>query len=133
MHISYIFSYWIFLWYLLYEFSITNYNPKFAIICGFIENFIVLIFMLYFDTNNKIIILFFIMFVFLKIIPLIRLWNNYIYIKDIYATIILFKIYLFYTWINNKTITDFIDRMKNLILYNKNTLPGMKLLEKIIL
>ena len=36
--IDFVFSYWIFLWYILYEFKITQYNPKWALTFGLIEN-----------------------------------------------------------------------------------------------
>ena len=33
-----IFSYWIYLWYILYIFKVLKYNPKLAIIFGMIKN-----------------------------------------------------------------------------------------------
>lgn len=133
MRIDYIFSYWIFFWYLLYIFGIvTSYNPKFAIFCGLIENFVLLLSMLYFGTKKKLVFLFLIMSVLLKIIPLISIWNTKMNITDIYATAILFGIYLFYVlWINKKTLHDFTEQTKNLILHNKNTLPGMMFLSRL--
>lgn len=38
MRLDYVFSYWIFAWYLLYIAKITKYNPKFVLILGIIEN-----------------------------------------------------------------------------------------------
>lgn len=130
MRIDYIFSYWIFFWYLLYISGIqTTYNPKFAIVCGLLENLGVSALMLYFGTNWNLIFLFFIMTTLLKIIPLATLWNTEIHRADIYATFILFGLYLAYVYlIGKKTVNDFTKQTKELVLHNRNTLPGMKLL-----
>jgi len=130
--IDFIFSYWIFLWYLLYLFRIVNYNPKFAILCGFIENISIFFLMFYYGTKKKLILLFFIMFVLLKIIPLYSIWNTKITARDITATIVLFIIYLVWIFYNKKTISDFKKQTLDLVLHNKNTLPGMTILNKII-
>jgi hypothetical protein len=130
--IDFIFSYWIFLWYLLYLFRIVNYNPKFVILCGLIENIIILSLMFYYGTKKKLILLFFIMFILLKIIPLYSIWNTKIRAHDIIATIVLFIIYLLWIFYNKKTIADFKNQTLDLILHNKNTLPGMTILNKII-
>jgi hypothetical protein len=130
--IDFIFSYWIFLWYLLYIFKIISYNPKFAILCGFIENISILSFMFYYETKKKLILLFFIMFTLLKIIPLYSIWNTKIRAHDIIATIVLFIIYLVWIFYNKKTISDFKNQTLDLVLHNKNTLPGMMFLNKII-
>jgi hypothetical protein len=70
LRIDYIFSYWIFIWFILYCLKITKYNPKFAILLGILENIIVLILMSYYNTDKSIIILFILMFIILKFIPL---------------------------------------------------------------
>jgi len=69
------------------------------------------------------------MFILLKIIPLYSIWNTQIRVRDIVALIILFMIYLI--WVN-KSLSDFIKQTQDLVIYNKNTLPGMMFLDKII-
>ena len=82
--IDFIFSYWIFAWYLLYIFKIVDaYNPKFAIIAGLIENLCILLMMIYYNTKIKLVILFVIMMIILKIIPIYTIWNKNIQSKDI--------------------------------------------------
>jgi hypothetical protein len=129
IRIDYIFSYWIFLWYLLYLFGIVNFNPKFAILCGLIENIGILLLMFYYGTKKHLVSLFLIMFILLKIIPLYSIWNTTIRMRDIVASIILFIIYL--VWVN-KSLSDFKKQTEDLVIYNKNTLPGMMFLDKII-
>ena len=128
-----IFSYWIYLWYILYIFKVLKYNPKLAIICGMIENLVIFILMCIYKTKKILVVLFIIMFVILKLIPLYTIWNDKIHLNDdIKNTSLLFIIYLLWIHLNQLTITDAITSTKNLILYNKNGLPGMSILQKIL-
>jgi len=124
------FSYWIFVWYILYMYNVINYNPKFAIIIGIIENISILLLMLYFNTKLKTIVLFVIVVCSTKLIPLYTLWNTKILIKDIISTFILLTIYCIFMIINNKTIHYYIKEKKNIIIHNKYGV-GMKFLESI--
>lgn len=127
-----IFSYWIYLWYILYIFKVVKYNPKFAIICGMIENLIILLLMRIYNTKKILIVLFIIMFFILKLIPLYTIWNDNIKLNDdIKNTSLLFIIYLVWIHLNQLNITDALTNSKNLILYNKNTMPGMTILQYI--
>lgn len=130
VRIDYIFSYWIFFWYLLYICKLVKYNPKFAIICALIENIVTLMFMLYYKTKQKTILLYIILNFILKIIPLFTIRNTKIKINDIYFSIILFILYLF--WIKMNVTNVFINYKKKMI-FNDEYGPGMKTIEKIIL
>lgn len=132
-HVFFIFSYWIFFWYLLYFFvpdTINVYNPKFAIIIGLFENLVILSLMVFYNTKFKLIFLFIIMMIILKILPIYSIWNKKIHYQDIVATIFLFLVYLLFMIFNDKNIYDFTKQMNSLIFDNKNTLPGMIFLEK---
>jgi len=132
MRIDFIFSYWIFFWYVLYIFGLfTQYNPKFAIITGLIENMVILLFMFFYNTSIKLIILFAVMSTILKLIPLYTIWNSKIKSADIGFSFLLFFIYLFWTHIHNLKFSDFLKRTSNLIIHNKNTLPGMQFLDRL--
>jgi hypothetical protein len=129
---DFIFSYWIFAWFLLYYFGFISFNPKFAIICGIIENLIVMASMFYYHTKIKLIFLFFIMFLILKMIPIFAIWREKMKFEDIITTFILFIIYLFWVIVvNKKSISDFTRQTSDLIIHNKNTLPGMLVLDKL--
>ena len=101
-NIDLIFSYWIFTWYVLYEFKIITYSPKLALIIGLISNIILLLLMIFYNNSIIIIVLFCIIQIFIKIIPLWRLRNNHIY--DFKALAILFIIYMIWLFINNTNI-----------------------------
>jgi hypothetical protein len=102
--IDYVFSYWIFLWYIFYEFKITKYNPKWFITIALIEN-IYLLFLLFYYKNsfNNIIIFCFINF-FIKVIPLWRLRKTIYEINGLYSGIIIFFIYLLWLKVNNVSL-----------------------------
>jgi hypothetical protein len=127
----FIFSYWIFAWYLLYIVGVTNISPKFAILLGMIENLVVLSLMFYYKTKLKLILLFIVVMCILKIIPLYTIWNKKIQLREIFITFGLFIFYLFFMFLNNKSIYDFIKQTRNLVVYNKNTLPGLTILQHI--
>jgi hypothetical protein len=101
-NIHLIFSYWIFAWYLLYELKYIKSSPKLALIIGLISNTILLLLMIYYNNNIYNILLFCIVQLFIKIIPLWRLRNNNIY--DYKSLIILFIIYILWLFINNTNI-----------------------------
>jgi hypothetical protein len=132
IRIDYLFSYWIYFWYIAYLNGITKYNPKFALMLGIIENIFILTLMFYYKTDKTIILLFTLMMIILKFIPLYSIYNNIISYQDIIVTIILFLIYLFWIKINNYDINNIINETKNMILYNKKTTPGIFLFSKFL-
>jgi len=114
-NIDSIFSYWIFAWYLLYEFKFINYSPKLALIIGLISNIILLLLMIYYNNSILNILLFCIVQLFIKVIPLWRLRNNNIY--DYKSLITLFIIYMVWLFINKTNIFELnrikLDKIKN--------------------
>jgi hypothetical protein len=130
MRFDYLFSYWIFIWYLLYFFHITDYNPKFILICAIIENIILLFFMIYYNTQLSVIILFLIGMFIIKIIPIYTIWNTIIRWKDILFTFILLFIYIIWLYINNVTIYYILNEIKQ-VVFNKKNFPSVDLLLRI--
>ena len=130
---DFFFSYWIFAWYLLYMFNIVKgYNPKFAIIVGVIENMCVILLMLYYKTKPIYLILFVVMFIIMKIIPLYTVWKSRITLKDIISTIVLFVVYLIWVNLNGKSLIELKNQTIDLVAHNKNTFPGIALLYRLI-
>ena len=93
------FSFWIYIWYLLYRKKYIEYNPLFALIIAFIIGYILFIipmirnklpfnYLFYFTIGNFII----------KMIPIYLLLKSgkRVVSADIMFTIILFSIYLYY-------------------------------------
>jgi hypothetical protein len=99
---DFFFSYWIFVWYVFYELRLISYNPQGALMFALLLNVVLLPFMLY-DSYSYTICFFIIIFLF-KIIPLWRLKNTMYTKKDVYASIILFMIYMVWILVNKVNI-----------------------------
>jgi len=112
----------------LYFFKITTYSPKLALIVALVGNMIILLLMIIYNTSKKLILTYFIMVCLLKVIPLYTIWNSKIIEKDIILTGLIFLIHIIWLFINKKDTIKLINNYKNLILYSKNSMPGMMLL-----
>ena len=113
MRFDFVFSYWIFTWYIFYELSITKYNPKWGLTIALIENIFVLFLMIFYKNSFIHIILFCFINFFIKIIPLWRLRKTKYEINGIYSMIVLFCIYLVWVKINNVPLHMFSWIQKN--------------------
>ena len=105
-----VFSYWIFLWYLLYEWKFTQYNPKFALVVGLIENFVYLLCMIFYKNTIVNIWLFVIINFFIKILPLYMVRGTSVRKSDIVFSFALFLIYIAWLIVND---VDLYKRLKD--------------------
>lgn len=124
--VDYIFSYWILLWYLLYIFRITQYNPKFTLFIALIQNIMGLIYKLLFDSILNAFILA-IIILFIKFIPLYSIIHTKIKKKDIYFTLLLFILYNLWIYINGTNLYEIMIEINNnqgpLFLFMKSRFP----------
>ena len=97
-----IFSYWIFLWWILYMVDIIKFNPKFVIILAIIENLCILLVKVI-NGNYCSILSFIIINTFIKVIPLYTVRNDEITKGDVVFTIYLFLLYIVWLIANGKT------------------------------
>ena len=119
-----IFSYWVLIWYILYEINLITYNPKFWLIVAIIVNFYNMYFMFYFKRYDML-FLFIIIVTIVKVIPIWTLRNTALRMNDIIAGFVLFIIY--YIWLTynretlyslfNKFYTSIRDNNKNHTLF----------------
>lgn len=118
--LDYVFSYWIFVWFILYYYKIVKYSPLFIFIIATIENTFLFIFhIINFIIDNSYynffkLIAFIIINFLIKILPLyymIKIENNIKTIEELFKIIkyeeilisfYLFIIYLLWLVINNK-------------------------------
>jgi hypothetical protein len=126
-----VFSYWIYVWYLLYALKIINYSPKFFLILGLIDNFFMLIMMLLYGTSRKTIFYFIVINTIIKLLPLYYLRDEKIRMKDIYFSFILFIIFVIWLHMNEQSLIGNIKLVHDSLLYGKNNTPFMNLLKKI--
>ena len=126
-----VFSYWIYVWFILYVFKITIYSPKFAIILGAIDNFIMLTLMFLYGTSSKSITYFIIINTFIKVLPLYYLRTQQMKLNDIYFTGGLFVVFIIWLHINEQSLIGNIKLVHDSLLYNKSQTPFMHLVEQI--
>jgi hypothetical protein len=117
---DFIFSYWIFLWFILYIIQIVPYSPKFVIILGILENIILFILMIVYNAPYNKIIKFVIINTLIKIIPLVIVWRDKIKCQDIYATVIYFLIYMIWLHYNRINPYKIYRRLLRPYIYNNN-------------
>ena len=131
LRVDLVFSYWIFIWYLLYTLKLTNYNPKichwFRIIRQHINAFSYVIVWYFYKT----IVFFIIINIFIKVIPYYYLIKSIIKLRDVYATILLFLIFILWLQINNESLTGNIKLIYDSLLKEENNTPVINLLSKI--
>jgi hypothetical protein len=126
-----VFSYWIYVWYILYMFKFTNYSPKFALFFGIIDNIILLFLMIFFGSNKRTIFYFILINSLIKVLPYYTLRKEIIKMTDIYFTCVLLLIFIVWLHINKQSLIGNIKLIHSSLLYNKNETPFLSLLDKI--
>ena len=120
---DYIFSYWIFIWFILYLLKLVPYNPKLIIILGIIEILFTLIYLILKNASIRKITKFLIINIIIKFIPLLLIYKDPLMKKDIYATIIFVLIYLIWMYINDVNVIKVYQKLINSYL-EKNSHSG---------
>ena len=131
LRIDLVFSYWIYVWYILYVFKIAMYSPKFALLLGLVDNIIMLIMMIFYGTSKKTIFYFIVINTFIKVLPLYYLRHEKIRLSDIYFTLGLFVLFVIWLYINNQSLTGNAKTVYQSLLYGENKTPFMALLKQI--
>ena len=126
-----VFSYWIYLWYIFYEFKIITFSPKFPLILGLIHNIVMLALMLVYYTSRETIFYFIIINTLIKVVPLYYLRFEQLKMKDIYFTVVLFCIFIIWLHLNKQSLIGNIKVIHESLLYGQNKTPFMSLLNKI--
>lgn len=114
---DFIFSYWIFVWFILYFTHIVTINPKLWLIISLLEN-IISILVISLKAKMYIIIRFIIVNFFIKAIPLYLIWNTKIHNIDIFYSICILVIYLLWLYINNFTLYSIYKMIYNSHIHN---------------
>ena len=130
-----IFSYWIFIWSILYIIGFTTYSPKLALIIASIENIIIVLLMIINGITPYYLIMAFIAInICLKAIPLWLIWSDKIdFYNDIYRFFGIFLIYLCYAYVFARK--DDWSKIQNIVKIDKptpETTPGLAYIMYII-
>jgi len=126
-----VFSYWIYVWYLLYLFKIIKYSPKFPLILGLIDNIIMLILMLLYGTSRRTIFYFIVINTLIKVVPLYYLRNESIKLNDIYFTCGLFLLFVIWLHFNKESLFGNIKLIHDSLLYGKDKTPFMSFINNL--
>lgn len=118
-----VFSYWIFVWYILYALKFTKYSPKFALLFGIIDNIIFLFLMIAFGSNKRTILYFILINTLIKVLPYYTLINVPIKITDIYFTCLLLFVFVMWLHINKQSLIGNMKLIHDSLLFNKNETP----------
>jgi hypothetical protein len=127
--IDFIFSYWLFAWYLLYMAGITIYSPKFGFIIAVIEA--VISFALLKTANSFTMFSTMIIVSCIKILPLITLWREPIRQRDIWVLFVWFVIYNVWLGLHGETMPSVYKKIQVILDNNTNQLPLMNILSKL--
>ncbi len=130
MRFDFVFSYWIFAWYVLYALRLTTYNPKIPLVLGVIHNTILLLLLFYYKNDWIHIFTFCFINLFIKVIPLWTLRNDEYRWKDFYALIVYYMIHLVWLFVNGKL--HGIDKALDLVKKNLPIGPFMQLVDKYV-
>jgi len=131
IRIDLVFSYWVYIWYIIYILKLIKYSPKFAILMGLIDNIILLYLMLIYGTSKYSIFVFIFINMFIKVVPLYNLRNENIILTDVYFTIFLFIVFIFWLYINKKTLVVNMKLIYYSIIYEKEQTPFFYFLHQI--
>ena len=131
IRLDYVFSYWVFAWFLLYYFKFTSFNPLFALEIATAENTILFLLMIYYKVPTFNLISFLVINFFIKILPIIHLWNTKIIMRDIIAFIVVYLIYLLWLLINRQTnVFKIQNEIYESLIHGKSDTPFMSLTKK---
>jgi hypothetical protein len=131
MRIDLVFSYWIFAWYLLYKAQLFNYNPKFIIIVGIIENLFLLVYMIMHGSNAHTIQWFIFINTIIKVIPFYTLRNDRIQMRDVWFSGLVFGMYAVWIALNRQSITGNYKEVVDSLVKNRDETPFLKLIKKL--
>ena len=105
IRMDFILSYWLFLWWILYELGIVKANPKLFLIIGLIANLIMLVIKIV--KNSRTVIPFVIINFFIKVIPLICLMHTTITQDDVVASVIVVVLFLLWVMIHLEKVKGY--------------------------
>jgi hypothetical protein len=109
--------------------GLVTHNPKFAIIFALLENLFVLASMLYVRVIPKKIFYFILIILLMKVLPLWTVRTSVITMRDVYATIGLFLMYI--GWIVWDEKSHELVRSYTQMLNNSIQTPAMLILDKL--
>jgi len=129
---SILFSYWLLVWFILFEFKIIEFNPKPFLVLGLIENLIQLVLMLSYKNSLRHILSFIFINFIIKVLPIYILWNEPWTMRDIIAGSAFFSVYLLWIKYNKMNIINLLLSSYTSIKEDTPLGPLMKIFDDIM-
>lgn len=99
---DFVLSYWVFAWWVLYYLGVVPFNPRLFLLVGLVENIIQ--FFVFTPKNAQ---LFLLINVFIKVVPLILVWNTVTTRRDVVFGLFLLLVYLAWLKLNQEYVFKF--------------------------
>jgi hypothetical protein len=117
-----VFSFWILLWFILYYFGFTKYNPLFILLLACIFPFIQLIYFIIYKISYYNFFKYLIINIIIKVIPILLIIKFPLRFKmvDVYLSVYLILIYIVFMSILNVNIYEFYKEMISTYIYDDN-------------
>ena len=139
--LEYIFSNWIYVWFIFYYFLINTIhntyilehylNPKFALYMALLQNIYTLLLFLFKQVKSIVIIKYMLIISFMKIIPLFLLRNKSLNFQtNIPITLFTFGIYHIFLYLNGKNFFKLYKEITASIMANNTNTPFFWFLNK---
>jgi hypothetical protein len=115
-----IFSYWIFVWFIIFYIGLTKYNPLLILIIGYIFTLFEFIYLIINKSSKYNLIKFMIINILIKFIPILLIIKFPLRfdLKDIYISIYLIFFYIIIMSIMNKNPYEYYKLMLHTYLYD---------------
>lgn len=122
---DFVFSYWIFAWYILFALRLTTYSPKVFLILSVFFNVLVFLLMIYYKNAFVYILLFIVANFIIKVIPILLIHHIKIKPRDYYAGAGLFIVYNIWLFINGTSFTEIMKNQYDAVIKNDARTPFM--------
>ena len=122
---DFVFSYWIFAWYIFYALGVTTYSPKAFLILSVSINVLIFLLMIYYKNLLIYIVLFIVANFIIKVAPIFFLRNVSNKPRDYYAGLGLFIIYNIWLNINGTSFIEILKNQYSAIVKNEARTPFM--------
>lgn len=121
---SYVFSNWLFFWYILYIFKFTNYNPKLILQLALLHNFIILFYRVLLTDNVCDNATFICGMIFMKVLPLYTIRDTTFNCHDTRMSVLIYSLFLIWLRYNNKELFGFQMELMKTFVHRKNEAPS---------
>jgi len=124
MELIYIFSLWIFAWWMFYKTRTVSYSPIFSLWAAVVINIFILIGMVYNNVETGMVFYFMMISIaFMKLIPILSLHES-ITLRSFYASVCLFSVYILFSYATGMTIPLLIQGYTDYIYHPETTMLG---------